>query len=121
MSTRIIYGLVAMLAFSAGLIPAPALSAEEEILYWVAPMDPNYRRDKSGKSPMGMDLVPVYADSSGGDADVIRINPAVVQNLGVRTAEVKRGTLWRRIDTVGYVAFDERKLSHVHLRTGGWI
>ena len=28
-------------------------------LYWVAPMDDSYRRDKPGKSPMGMDLVPV--------------------------------------------------------------
>ncbi|MCP4048513.1 MAG: efflux RND transporter periplasmic adaptor subunit [Gammaproteobacteria bacterium] len=36
--------------------------AEREILYWVAPMDPNFRRDEPGKSPMGMDLVPVYAD-----------------------------------------------------------
>ncbi|NNK98902.1 MAG: efflux RND transporter periplasmic adaptor subunit, partial [Xanthomonadales bacterium] len=35
---------------------------EKEILYWVAPMDPEYRRDKPGKSPMGMDLVPVYAE-----------------------------------------------------------
>ena len=33
-----------------------------EILYWVAPMDANYQRDKAGKSPMGMDLVPVYAE-----------------------------------------------------------
>ena len=36
--------------------------AEKEILYWVAPMDPSYRRDEPGKSPMGMDLVPVYAE-----------------------------------------------------------
>jgi Cu(I)/Ag(I) efflux system membrane fusion protein len=36
--------------------------AEKEILYWVAPMDPNFRRDEPGKSPMGMDLVPVYAE-----------------------------------------------------------
>jgi Cu(I)/Ag(I) efflux system membrane fusion protein len=35
---------------------------EKEILYWVAPMDPEYRRDEPGKSPMGMDLVPVYAE-----------------------------------------------------------
>ena len=35
---------------------------EKEILYWVAPMDASYRRDKPGKSPMGMDLVPVYAE-----------------------------------------------------------
>ena len=32
-----------------------------EILYWKAPMDPNFRSDEPGKSPMGMDLVPVYA------------------------------------------------------------
>ena len=37
-------------------------SGEPEILYWVAPMDANYRRDKPGKSPMGMDLVPVYQE-----------------------------------------------------------
>jgi len=35
---------------------------EKEILYWVAPMDPAYRRDEPGKSPMGMDLVPVYEE-----------------------------------------------------------
>ena len=35
---------------------------EKEVLYWVAPMDPSYRRDEPGKSPMGMDLVPVYAE-----------------------------------------------------------
>ena len=36
--------------------------AEKEVLYWVAPMDPGYRRDEPGKSPMGMDLVPVYEE-----------------------------------------------------------
>ena len=35
---------------------------EKEILYWVAPMDPAFRRDEPGKSPMGMDLVPVYKE-----------------------------------------------------------
>jgi Cu(I)/Ag(I) efflux system membrane fusion protein len=83
-------------------------------------MDSNYRRDKPGKSPMGMDLVPVYADSSG-DGSSVRIDPVMIQNLGVRTATVERGKLWRMIDTVGYVAFDERRLSHLHLRTDGWI
>jgi len=100
--------------------PAYAADEDREILYWVAPMDPNYRRDKPGKSPMGMDLVPVYADAAG-ESDTVSIDPAVVQNLGVRTAVVERGRLWRRIDTVGYVAFDERRISHIHLRTDGWI
>jgi Cu(I)/Ag(I) efflux system membrane fusion protein len=36
--------------------------AEKEVLYWVAPMDSSYRRDQPGKSPMGMDLVAVYAE-----------------------------------------------------------
>jgi Cu(I)/Ag(I) efflux system membrane fusion protein len=31
-----------------------------KILYWRAPMDPTYIRSRPGKSPMGMDLVPVY-------------------------------------------------------------
>lgn len=38
-------------------------TAEVTPLYWVAPMDANYRRDQPGKSPMGMDLVPVYPDA----------------------------------------------------------
>lgn len=95
-------------------------SREREILYWVAPMDPTFKRDKPGKSPMGMDLVPVYADEAGG-GDKVEIDPVVVQNLGVRTAKAERGKLWRRIDTVGYVDYDERHISHIHLRTDGWI
>ncbi len=92
---------------------------ERKILYWVAPMDANFRRDKPGKSPMGMDLVPVYDD--GEDATIVKINPAVVNNLGVRTALVEKGRLGRLINTVGYVSYDEAKLSHVHARTDGWI
>jgi len=44
---------------------------EKEILYWVAPMDPSYRRDKPGKSPMGMDLVPVYAEEQKKEPEIL--------------------------------------------------
>ncbi len=44
---------------------------EKEILYWVAPMDPDYRRDKPGKSPMGMDLVPVYAEEQKKEPEIL--------------------------------------------------
>ena len=97
---------------------------EKQVLYWVAPMDANYRRDKPGKSPMGMELIPLYAnENAGGDeaANTISISPAVVQNLGVRTARAELTRLWRGIDTVGYVDYDESKVSHIHLRTEGWI
>jgi len=101
-------------------------SQKKEILYWVAPMDSNYRRDKPGKSPMGMDLVPVFSDERDGDDSdeagaVVKISPAVENNLGVRTANVELGNLWRKINTVGYVGFDESKLTHIHLRVDGWI
>jgi len=92
---------------------------EQKILYWVAPMDPNYRRDEPGKSPMGMDLVPVYDE--GGDGAVVKISPAVENNMGVRTTKVIRNNLPKMIETVGYLDFDESKISMVHLRTKGWI
>jgi len=103
-------------------LPTATVAAddEQEILYWVAPMDANYQRDKPGKSPMGMELVPVYANANG-DGSNVTIAPEVIQNLGVRTATVERSRLWRAIDTVGYVEYDETKVSHIHLRTEGWI
>lgn len=96
-----------------------AAGDEQDILYWVAPMDANYKRDKPGKSPMGMELVPVYAD--GAEAGTVSIAPEVVQNLGVRTSRAELTRLWRGIDTVGYIDFDESKVAHIHLRTDGWI
>ena len=92
-----------------------------EILYWVAPMDPNYRRDEPGKSPMGMDLVPVYADEVDNQPGVVKIDPTVVNNLGVRTVTAERSDLARRIETVGYVTYDEDTVHHVHTRVDGWI
>jgi len=63
----------------------------------------------------------VYAGAAGDDSSHVSIAPEVVQNLGVRSATAERSRLWRRIDTVGYVDYDESKVSHIHLRTEGWI
>ena len=94
--------------------------SERKILYWVAPMDANYRRDKPGKSPMGMDLVPVYEDEATQEG-VVKISPEEQNNFGVRITTVKKGRLNREITTVGYISFDEEKMSHVHTRVNGWI
>jgi len=94
---------------------------EREVLYWVAPMDPKFRRDEPGKSPMGMDLKPVYADQVDSQPGVVSIESTIVNNLGVRTAAAERGALSRRIETVGYVGYDEDTLQHVHTRVDGWI
>lgn len=96
-------------------------AAEREVLYWVAPMDPGFRRDEPGKSPMGMDLLPVYADTVDAVAGTVKINPTIINNLGVRIAVAETGPLPRRIETVGYVGYDEDTIMHVHLRVDGWI
>jgi len=113
--------LTLLLSPTATPAATPAADDDREVLYWVAPMDANYRRDKPGKSPMGMELVPVYADETGSDSSMVTIAPEMVQNLGIRTAIAERSRLWRSIDTVGYVDYDESKVSHIHLRTEGWI
>ncbi|MGK0268625.1 MAG: Cu(I)/Ag(I) efflux system membrane fusion protein, partial [Paraglaciecola sp.] len=97
-------------------------AVDAEPMYWVAPMDANFRRDQPGKSPMGMDLVPVFADAGNDDeVGVVRISPNVVNNLGVRTAKVKLAVLHVPIKTVGYVQYNENNLLHVHPRVEGWI
>ena len=106
-------------------VEAPADSSkaepkgERKILYWVAPMDPSYRRDGPGKSPMGMDLVPVY--EGGGGGPTVTIDPVVVQNMGVRIARVNRGPLTRSIRTIGTVRVAEDRQGVVNLRFSGWI
>ncbi len=110
-------------------IDAPAAAGgeaakENKPLYWVAPMDPNYRRDRPGKSPMGMDLVPVYAEQDAGRADspgTVAIAPEVINSLGVRTALAEARVMQTRISTVGYVQYDQEQLVHVHPRVRGWV
>lgn len=102
---------------------APDTQQQDKPLYWVAPMDANYRRDKPGKSPMGMDLVPVYASDAESNlqAGVVNIAPHIVNNLGVRTALATRQTLNVPINTVGYVRYNEDTLVHIHPRVEGWV
>jgi RND family efflux transporter MFP subunit len=94
-------------------------NTERKVLYWRAPMDPTYISKKPGKSPMGMDLVPVYNDEvSSGE---ITISPAVEQNIGITTATVRSGPLSRAIKTYGSTTWDEKTLSAINTKIDGWI
>ncbi len=103
----------------------PAKSPDKKgkkILYWRAPMDPTYISDKPGKSPMGMDLIPVYeGEEDTAEPGTVRIDPVTMQNIGVRTAKVERRPLEKIIRTVGRVAYDEKRLYHVHTKIEGWV
>jgi len=95
----------------------------KKIKYWVAPMDPTYIRDEPGKSPMGMDLVPVFEEESGEKepTSTIRIDPVTLQNMGVRTALVQKKPLVKYIRTFGNIRTDETKLYEINTKFAGWI
>lgn len=120
----ITFGVTNLIAPSGSDQVNSIVSDEKKPIYWVAPMDANYKRDKPGKSPMGMDLVPVYDDGGKGPDEgpgTISISPDVVNNLGVRTTIASYKSLHTEINTVGYVTYNEDKLIHIHPRVQGWI
>jgi Cu(I)/Ag(I) efflux system membrane fusion protein/cobalt-zinc-cadmium efflux system membrane fusion protein len=107
----------------ARLAPPPAAApAARTIKYWRAPMDPTYIRDKPGKSPMGMDLVPVYEDEdTPTPPGFVQIDPAFVQTIGVQTQAVKRADIPLTIRTVGTLGYDDQQVSWVTTKYDGWI
>ena len=107
-------------ALTAGMIDP---KTGKKIKYWVAPMDPTYLRDEPGKSPMGMDLVPVYEEEGEEkeSTSTIRIDPVTMQNMGVRVAPVQRKPLVKYIRTFGNIITDKTKLYEVNTKFGGWI
>ncbi len=97
---------------------------ERKPLFYRNPMNPAITSPVPAKDEMGMDYIPVYADDEG-DADepagTVRIDPVTVQNIGVRTARVTRGTLAHQVRAVGRIAYDETRLARLHPKTEGWV
>ncbi len=99
-------------------------SGGKQPLYYYDPMFPNQKFDKPGKSPfMDMELVPKYADGGAapGEAPAVTINPAAMQNLGVRIVAAKRDTLATGMTVTGTIAFNERNVAVVQARSGGFV
>jgi Cu(I)/Ag(I) efflux system membrane fusion protein/cobalt-zinc-cadmium efflux system membrane fusion protein len=97
---------------------------EKKIKYWVAPMDPTYISDQPGKSPMGMDLVPVYEEDQepeGETVGVVHIDPAFVQNIGVQSTEVERQDIAFTIRTIGTVSYSDERVYMVNTKYAGWV
>jgi Cu(I)/Ag(I) efflux system membrane fusion protein/cobalt-zinc-cadmium efflux system membrane fusion protein len=92
-----------------------------KVKYWWDPMmNPPYIANKPGKSPMGMDLVPVYEEQTSAGASV-KIDPVIVQNMGVRTARPTTGPITRDIRAVGYLDEAQPNVRDVNLRVSGWV
>lgn len=93
---------------------------EREILYWRAPMDPNEIYDEPGKSKMGMDLVPVYADEAG-SSGIVKVDGVLQQQMNLQTTIAKKRDLQRTIYTNGVLTPDERKEYVVTTKVSGWV
>ncbi|WP_201316301.1 efflux RND transporter periplasmic adaptor subunit [Dyella sp. EPa41] len=96
-------------------------SSAAMVLYWYDPMLPDQHFDKPGLSPMGMQMVPKYAGGDGPAEDAVRIDPATLQNLGVRTAPVRPRVLDGEIQAPGTVTWDLRKAVTVSARVDAVI
>ena len=93
-------------------------------LYYYDPMVPQEHYDNpSSLSSMGMKTVPKYADAGGASGAVpgITVDPAAMQNLGVRLATATRGTLAGAFDVTGSVDFNQRDVAIVQARALGFV
>lgn len=89
---------------------------------YVCPMHPQIVRGEPGSCPIcGMDLVLQERSDDDAEQPSVKIDARTAQNMGVRTTEVRRDTLWKYIETVGYVDYDEERVTHVHPRASGWV
>lgn len=89
---------------------------------YVCPMHPDIVREQPAGCPIcGMDLVAKTLGGADDERPVVTLGASVVQNMGLRTASIERGSLWKYIKTQGKVAYDDDRIIQVHPRTAGWI
>lgn len=89
---------------------------------YVCPMHAQIVRDEPGTCPIcGMDLVKKMIAAQASGRPTVEISNAVINSMGVRTAAVARQTLWKYIQTIGRIEYDETRLAHVHPRAEGWM
>ncbi len=99
-----------------------AVSEEKMPLFYRNPMNPAVTSPVPAQDSMGMDYLPVYADSDVSEVvGTVKIDPVVVQNSGVRTAVANKQSISRTIRAEGRVAFNEERMANLHAKVDGWI
>jgi Cu(I)/Ag(I) efflux system membrane fusion protein len=89
---------------------------------YVCPMHPQIVREQPGSCPIcGMDLVAKQIDTTGDRQPIVSVRGEILQSMGARTAQVERDTIWRLVQALGRIDYDERLLAHLHPRAVGWM
>jgi membrane fusion protein, copper/silver efflux system len=91
-----------------------------KVLYYRDAMNPSHTSDKPGKAPDGMDLVPVY-EGEAASAGAVKIDPTVVQNIGVTTEVVTKRALTKEIRASATIDMNETANSIVNTKIMGWV
>ena len=111
--------LFLLLFVACGDVDAPTDPVADAVQLYTCGMHPQVVQEGPGSCPIcGMDLVPMSSSRASG---VVRIDPVVVQNMGVRTEVAKRQTVFRHLRTIGEVEVGEDELAVVNLRYSGWV
>jgi RND family efflux transporter MFP subunit len=115
------------LAPAAANAPADSVKTESQNKkqLWTCGMHPSVIQDHPGDCPIcHMKLTPVTNGASNADgnaAGMVVIDAAVVQNMGVRTAEATEGTLDQTVRVSASLTEPEYGYYDVNLRVSGWI
>lgn len=75
----------------------------------------------ASQPPRAAAAPPATLDSGSVSTSEVRIDPAMLQDLGVRTTLVEPRLVTESIHTTGYVDYDERLVTQVNARVSGWI
>jgi Cu(I)/Ag(I) efflux system membrane fusion protein len=118
--------VIAIIAFAVSHHAAPVAMQDPSNnmtpAYWYDPMHPAQHFDKPGKSPfMDMQLVAKYPDKAEAASDRIVVDSRIVQNLGIRLAQVENGTFAQVVDAVGIIGVDEHRIEAIQVRQPGWV
>jgi Cu(I)/Ag(I) efflux system membrane fusion protein len=97
-------------------------NADSGIDYYHCGMHPWITDNKPSKCPIcGMTLTPVYKNEGGKQEGIVQIDPAMVQNIGVKTEIVMKRKLTHTIRTTGRIDYDETKQTIITTKFSGYI
>jgi RND family efflux transporter MFP subunit len=108
--------VVAALSLVVGVIGTWLVLRRQPSPASTSPVDAQARAEASHEAATGV----ATAGSGAHSQNAVYISPARQQLIGVRTAPVTRRELGTSIRTVGTLAYDERRVTHVHTKIAGW-
>jgi RND family efflux transporter MFP subunit len=113
--------LCAEASYAIGRISRGSSSGSSTI--YTCSMHPNVRTPDGGLCPVcHMELVPVgSAEAVGSSADEIRIDPTVVQNMGVRIVAAQKGAMRRTLRAFGQLQIAESRRFEIALKFDAFV